>query len=603
MPVQPISIVLPPTYNVLTSFPNINVSVLAAQLCHNYSIEGEQLCLTDSEEAPEQTYTTFYFEINEWNPITKENIIVAEENDAGDRRTKYFRQKRFISFQGLVDDFHLNVLYNFELFQKWTITRVANGGTFELSSFEVGNPSPVRGGYHQVTITMGIKGGDSVIDSCCGSAYAGAPYEDCTDAEGTPQPPIECADYMLNALVYDAVNMTLTASTTGQPPGTTETFKWYYFKDASSPVIILTTTAAVINVTEPGTYRAIGTAGVCQTAPEDFLLMDDCGSFAALIGLDDGYIVLQPNRISTIEWTLDDVPIAETGLVFRPSTSGTYEATVTSGTCEVVVSIVVDLEDCDFIITLGADGDLLTVSHDYVGVGTVLIQWYKDTGSGETIIAGATGVTYQVTEAGNYIVEVTIGTCTQRANQVMLGSCFGFNPYIEYVIESGGDILLMSGHTGAPGDVTIEWWQIRNGEWTIIGVGASITTDEEGPTKLVATSEGCRKERFTQACIDPANPEWEERETATAAQTIFDKTLAFTEIDLANISALISGGYSEEDIDARWELYKNGAKLVYKHEANLTHRSEWTVNASGDLELAWPSNAGDVFVLIRRYIP
>lgn len=577
--------------------------------CWNYRLDGENLCEPSNQEAPSFSLDSLYLDIHQWNPLQKEDTIVEEENEAGEKRVKLYRQKKLISFNALVTDFYLEFLYNFQLYQKWEITR-KNGGTFELSSFEVGTPALQTNGYMTVTVTMGIKGGDSVIDSCCGSAFEGAPYEDCSDPDGLPTQPVECSSYALNALVYDSGAGTLTATTTGQPPNTTETFTWYFFPSDNSPAIILSGTASVITVTDPGTYRAIAKAGVCETAPQDFLLQDDCTSFDAIISIDGPYIILEPNRISTIVWEVDTGSgfgaYPDSSLIIEPTQSGTYRATVTSGSCEIQRSVAFTVADCDFGVSISESNDVLTGAiTGYSGSDTPVYQWFKDTGAGTTAIVGAVSSTLTISEPGMYYLDVTLDGCTKRGQLLLLGACISFNPFIAYVRDDGlGDVLIMSGHSGAPGPVTIEWWQIRNGEWTSIGVGASITTDEEGPIRMVATSvDGsttCVKERYTQACIDPNAIEWEEREVATGGQTIFLAASAFTEVGIPDPT-----GKAEEDVGAEYELYKNGARLVYKHIANVVPStvSTWSINADGNIELQWPASANDVFVLVRRFIP
>lgn len=574
-------------------------SISPSDLCYNYSLTGENECEPTNGEAPPFTFGTLFLEIGSWNPMQIEESIISEENEAGEKRIKLSRQSQIISCTVIVNNFLLNVLYGYKQYDKWDLSK-KDGGSWEMKTFDVGAATPVGNlGYFTVTLTMTVADGDTVKDGCCGSAFAGATYEDCTTEDGTPEEPIECDEYALDPLVFDLANKTLTATTTGKPEGANETFRWYYSPNDNSPVTILTDTAAVITVTSPGIYTAIATAGQCETDEQSFLYAEDCDAYDAIIALEDGFILVEPNRISEIDWEFDDgtgfSPLGESGLIHKPAASGDYRATVTSGECEIELNISIDLGDCDFSTDILVNGDILTAEiTGYTGNDTPVYAWYLDTGAGPELLVGEVSDTLIVDEPGNYILEVTLDTCTKVTNQVLLGDCYAFSPYIDYVIPSGGDVQIMAGHENAPGPVDIEWYQIRNGVWTNVGTGISVVIDEEGPTKMVATSGDCIRERFTQACVDPSMPEWEERIVTIAAQT----ELIYTQIDLPNPT-----GLSEEDIGAEYELYRNGARLVYKHEANMTHRSEWSINAAGNAILNWPARDGEVYVLVRRYIP
>lgn len=555
--------------------------------CHNYTVWGDNSdCNVDLPAGLSQIYLLARFRAVQYETV-EEGVV----NGFGEFIQELTRQEYINSFVVITNEHHLSILQQYELYPKLFIQPINPGGSateiYDWNVEVVDFNEPV----YEVTVSFKVKDSSQLVLKCCDSASF--PYDDpCVGGSGNPPPPAspECDGFDVS-ISYDGT--TLTADVTADPSNTySPSYNWY--KDGVS-----LGSGGSITESGPGSYRVDVVQGPCSDS-YTFLVQDECTTFAVTLEYDNGVLIATPNRQATLTWEYDDgagyvVISGQTDGTYIPTASGDYRVTADADGCQDVAELlgITVEDDCTVTVSIAVSGNVATAT-PLNCVGTPTYVWKKDTGSGETVISGATTNSISIAEQGLYIVEVQCDGCTARAQRVIIGDCTDFAVYIDYIDFDGTDVVAAAGVLNAPGSVTFDWFQATNGEWLQIDSGNVITIDTAGALMVRATSDNCQKEHISQACIDPAEPEYQERFTATAGQEVFSPSV----ITLPDPTL-----YSVEEIGAEYEVFRNGVRILYVDSFSSPAKpSEWKITA-GDIEFNWPSKAGDVIVLIKRYIP
>ncbi|WP_203295279.1 choice-of-anchor L domain-containing protein [Luteirhabdus pelagi] len=218
------------------------------------------------------------------------------------------------------------------------------------------------------------------------------------------------------------------------------TFQW--FLDGTE---ITGETNQTLDATQAGTYEVIVSVGDCQAS--DIIVIDQSNDIDIELGDDIETCAVDPLLLdasptnydvadASFEWTLDGNIIAgETAPTLSVQQEGTYEVTVTVGSCETTDTITITaandiaVELGDEIVSCLVQAVTLDATPDNYDVADASFEWTLD----GTIISGETDPTLAVTESGVYEVTVTVGICSTT-------DTITITPANDIEIELGDDV-------------------------------------------------------------------------------------------------------------------------------------------------------------------
>jgi hypothetical protein len=302
----------------------------------------------------------------------------------------------------------------------------------------------------------------------------------------------DCEAYDVD-IAYDSDNGQLTATPFNEPAGQTTTYKWYYTTNGTTS--LLSDTSQTISLgANYGEYQVVASAGNC-TASTTHTYSDACLNFTATKSISGDSITYNaPSGFSpTYSWVYIDTSgtrsaLPTTVVTHVAQNTGFYEFTMTDGDCTYVDTTYLTIEDCTGkSASISKSGNTLTASATGFG-GSETYEWYKDTGSGEAT-TGETGLSYEVTETGNYIVKVTEGACTVEENKVVI--------YISDCCDLTASIalngaVLEATVTGCDDDTEeIRWYYWNGSNFVYVDIGETHTPSSYGIYKIRVTCGDC----------------------------------------------------------------------------------------------------------------
>ncbi len=189
-----------------------------------------------------------------------------------------------------------------------------------------------------------------------------------------------------------------------------------------------------LNVNTAGSYKAYTTNGTC-TAYSSAIVVTVSGSAPVIAAASGGSLtvcsgtgVVLNSTVATVQWQLNGVNIVgATSQTYTAITAGVYTAVGTGSTCgsssNSLTVIVSAAPTAPVITATGAlsfcNGDSITLASNIAGV-----QWLKD----GVAISGATGQTYNATQAGKYKASITnSGGCAAFSNELTVAVNFPAN--------------------------------------------------------------------------------------------------------------------------------------------------------------------------------
>jgi len=339
-------------------------------------------------------------------------------------------------------------------------------------------------------------------------------YGTVTSASITAEP-IDLEDIDNITVSWDGANPVLTAGAI-TPAGATVTYQWYYYRSYYGWTRIDGATSASYTGTSGTWYfvRAIGT-----------------GMYTGYVDSDD---IQTPTRDPvtavhiTYSWVGSD-PILRVDSITPSSTSATYQwfsntgtgwnsidgATSTSytgvpgtqykvaatgnnmyfGTVESnVVAVPNRTPVTEVVITYTWSGTNAVLSVDSLtpSGATVTYQWWTDSGSGWSSIAGATSSTYTGASGAQYRVVVTgtgAYTGTVQSNTVVVPTREELRSVSITVTWNGATPTLTAVLDPSGATVTYQWQYYKN-RWRDAGTSSSITGTEDTSYRVTVTGYG-----------------------------------------------------------------------------------------------------------------
>lgn len=221
---------------------------------------------------------------------------------------------------------------------------------------------------------------------------------------------------------------------------------------------------------------------------------DRCMTDSVLLRASDG---------ANVQWFLDAQPIAgATADSFWAKNAGNYSLRVLNGACysDMSNTIIVTPLWTPVKPSITPDRDTLLCTGGSVQFTTTLEisnQWFN----GNTPIAGANGLSYTATAAGNYYLRVTNSTsgCHNYSDTVIVGI---IPPLATPVITTNGNTTICAGEntvlqsSAAAGN---QWF--RNGTAIIGEVGQQYTATQTGSYTVQVTENTCTSAISTEVAI------------------------------------------------------------------------------------------------------
>ena len=559
--------------------------------CYTYILTGQSSC---GYTAPE---STLYLN-GVMAPVEYDEVEDGIENDSGTFTRTFWALKSVFSMDVVVDNKTLRWLRLMKGFDTLKIQRKSGGSPIEITNLQISEPAAEMGGSFVVTLTF--EDPDITEQSgCCGSAYAGSPFEDpCPpDWDGEPDPNDPCNNFEVTVTYNDE---SITASTAGGGAGNVN-YKWYYDRFGNGNFEFLIDGVSVIVPDGAGVYRVVAIKGACQDV-DAVMVQEPCSLFDVFIYQDLDTIrsrVIAGQGDPAYTWTYIDEEANETVLPddtdsIRPDKTGFYRLDVEDGECEGSDTIYMEVfNECDFdvIITDNGDGTYTASYDDYDGSDTPSYRWEKETTDG--IVAFGTGDTITPDEEGVYRAYITLDNCEVQDYVLVMGLCVQFKAFIQAVIPGSSSYTLYAGSVNAPGSVVYEWYQWTGSTYVLIGVGSQVTTTQVGTVKLVGRSGTCVKEDKTEIAMDFIDMWMYQKFVLVGAEDHVEVT-EFTLPDIANLHP--------DHIAWLVEVTENGVEQVYGHEVlpvNL-HRLEYSIDGQNvNLNPAY-TRAGSIIVVKMR---
>ncbi|MDX1461675.1 MAG: choice-of-anchor L domain-containing protein [Marinirhabdus sp.] len=196
---------------------------------------------------------------------------------------------------------------------------------------------------------------------------------------------------------------------------------------------------------------------------------------------------------ASFQWFLDGVIIpGETDATLATTGPGLYEAVVTVGTCESIDSITlsnsndIEIELGDDITSCFVDPVVLDATPSNYDVNDASFEWSFN----GTIIPSETNATLITSEAGDYSVRVTVGSCEAIDTISLLVDSFTVNLGDDFETCFGSSTMITAEVSGQnPDNATYQWFV--NGEELIGETGSSIPVLEPGIHSVVVTIGSC----------------------------------------------------------------------------------------------------------------
>lgn len=196
------------------------------------------------------------------------------------------------------------------------------------------------------------------------------------------------------------------------------TFNWYKVNEANPTTSVFVASGETLSVNTPGTYFAKTNYGTCTSESYSNrvtiseAISGGTSTITSSLGnpycSSEGATTLSAINGNSYKWLKDGTEIqGATNQTYVTNEAGTYSVTVNLGNCTTTATI--NLENSGFISsidvpefnTLGTGETLVaTVTTD---ASSPEFEWYFN----ETIIAGATGSSFEASEMGNYKVVIT----------------------------------------------------------------------------------------------------------------------------------------------------------------------------------------------------
>lgn len=473
---------------------------------HNFRISIDGDCFTES-------MNPILFK-GEFEPITFEKTEEVTEDGFGGEKTILKRVDRIYNLKTFADLNFVNHFHNLaagaEYFKIEDL--IGSAADIEIYKLEV-EVNPLGRNLYEVILSFKteLAGHKAVgLAGCCKPLYEEAPYEDdCPDpgngnGNGNGEEP-DCSELDIS---ISKTGDDLEANVSGAPGA--YQVNWLFRPNENSPWETLIENASMVQLDEPGIYRAVLLAEGCDQKSDNYLYAGECHGIGVTLAQVENTLVATPtgacpNGIyefylwndSADEW---DLQTHDDSAVFVPSQDGLYKTVYICGECEVenVALFSEDAECTALDIGIDRDGNELQAT----GVGGAVdpsYQWYRDVGNGFIELSGETGSTLQLPGNGLFKLVVTDEGCEYEAQKLVLDpvECDPCDS-VAVGISYEGDQL--TAHTVGCEESGITWFTNDGNGWTQVGSGANHTTQSTGLYRARVTCGDCTKDAYFLVC-------------------------------------------------------------------------------------------------------
>jgi hypothetical protein len=267
--------------------------------------------------------------------------------------------------------------------------------------------------------------------------------------------------------------------------GTGLTYQW-----RNGTTNITGATNATYTATTAGSYNVVVTSGTCSatstntTVTVNALPTATITTTTPITFCQGGSVVLSANTGTglTYQWRNGTTNIAgATNATYTATTAGSYNVVVTSGTCSatststtVTVSAPISVNITPSGIQTLLPSQSITLSASTSATG-VTFTWYEG-----TTVLGSNTSTLSVTQAGNYRVQISNGTCQATSNAVSVVNANApvvsmISPTNNGTAVAPASINLEAQASDSDGSITkVEFYQnnVKVGEGTGTGSGS-----------------------------------------------------------------------------------------------------------------------------------
>lgn len=439
---------------------------------------------------------------------TSASLIVSSASDNG----TYRLEATIPSFGVIVSN---NVVVNLAV-EAVVITNASGlcaGGSVAITS-NVTNPGYT---YQWFKDTVAVTGetSPSITVNTAGSYYLVVTGGTCTVQSNT-------INMVVSGITVNTTNPATDIIMPGQPKtlsvttdAVSPTYVWY-----RNNVVISGATSATYSATQDGTYKVVvtQTVGCAATAEKTFVLTYPSG-FNLTITTNAAYSPCVSNSVTlsissftattpsgpvnvsslgyTYQWYKGSNPVpgatASTLFLNNASQNGSYKvivnvpdfAPINSNSINVNIAIPTGGLTIVKSGTL-CEGSTIVLSSNITDAAYTY-QWSKD----GVAVAGVNAPTYNVSEAGNYQLVVTSGSCTAQSNVLNVTvsgiTVSSTNPTIDTILPGATKTLTVTTDAVLP---VYEWY--RNNVLLPGETSASITATQDGDYKVVVTqTAGC----------------------------------------------------------------------------------------------------------------
>lgn len=186
------------------------------------------------------------------------------------------------------------------------------------------------------------------------------------------------------------------------------------------------TNQPTFNATETGQYTVIVSKGTCAIAATSVKVSVVPSNVTINVGLTtacvgDSILLVSPNLEGVnYQWKKDGVNIGVNAYQFYAKQNGNYTVTLSSTGCA-TISPAVGLSFITLNPTITSDNSTIlclgqTTMLSVNATNNTSYQWKKD----NQLINGANSLTYEVSDAGEYLVEQELGQCVVNSNKLTI---------------------------------------------------------------------------------------------------------------------------------------------------------------------------------------
>lgn len=500
-------------------------SIFLAAFSFDPDCELPMLELSQDECIGDHTVAPIFFKPT-FRPVEYENNEEFQEDGFGGEKLILRRVERIYPVVTYCDKSFLKYFYEMIYSSDQMNLRIVDSSppandTILIYSVSI-KESEIGENLFEITITYKTKDlqqhGPFGIKSCCNPLYEEAPYED-PCAEGgtgggtggggsTP----DCADAVVTV---SRSGNDLNASVTGYSGS--YHFNWLYKENPGDPWITIIQNASSVQLSDPGTYRAVLIASGCQDKHDQYSYLGVCHGIGVLLREDNGAIIADPSGgcpNGTFDFFIYDEVTEEFDTLthdgsatYVPSEDGLYKVSYSCSqngeicTAEDVILFQFDPECDPLDIEIVQDGDDLVPTGITEPVDSY--QWKYNNGGNEVVIGTSETVAYQ--GQGLYLLHVMIGECSYNVVKLILEDCDPCEGTTAEILMDEDDLLQVEVQ-GCDEDLAVEWYRNKGEGYVQVGSGVELDPTQHALYRADINCGDCFIQTYYLHCDGEGGP-------------------------------------------------------------------------------------------------